>query len=237
MRIMIGTLYSGEGDYDKCCESIRNQSVQCDHQIISGYEEAEAHMELYSRFKIQKYDYLIKVDADIVLLKDDAVERLTNFASKRKLDRCSTNVSDFFTRTIMTGIHCYSKKVNWEFDKIVGNTHPDRCDDAKKCFTIQEVMGSHCFYATHIQCFHFGYHRYKKGQMDRIKQIVRHYDDLSPMNDGESKTRIRLACLGALCASKENECYHGYRYNSLYDKMSEYSNKSIDDMDIRALAK
>ena len=45
-KVLVGTMYSGEGDFEKCCQSIKNQTYPCEQYVITGLQEIEAHKKL-----------------------------------------------------------------------------------------------------------------------------------------------------------------------------------------------
>lgn len=230
--IMIGSMYCGEGDFDKCCEMVRDQNCQCDHKIIEGLPELQAHETLYHTFKDGGYSHLIKLDADIVLANKTVVSDMVSLLGRYKVERLSFLVSDYFTNDLMTGIHCYSSKVIWDWAKFVdGNLKPDRTDSSHRpgrARTVQKLGGWHCFHATEKQSFHFGYHRVKKGQGARILQIAKRYE-ATPENN------LRLAILGGIAALENSRAYIGYA--DLDDVFEQYKGRAIDGISVRRLFK
>jgi hypothetical protein len=79
MRILAGTLYTIENEFEDCCRSIRNQTYKnYDHLVIRNLPKKEAHNNLYQAFvdEADRYDLLVKIDADMVLCDENLFERI-----------------------------------------------------------------------------------------------------------------------------------------------------------------
>ena len=69
-KVYVGVLYSGENEYGECLETIKAQTYSnFDLSVYEHLPKLEAHKALYHAFLDQKnvYDFLIKIDADMVL--------------------------------------------------------------------------------------------------------------------------------------------------------------------------
>ncbi len=110
-RVFVGTLYSNENDFEKCCAMIQTQqNVIVTHRIISGLEEVVAHNALWSawRYNQQSHDFFIKIDADTVLTSEttlfDICECITNFDASG----LQAPLYDYFTNDTIYGLNAYS---------------------------------------------------------------------------------------------------------------------------------
>lgn len=229
-KILIGTMYSGEGDFDRCCESVRHQNYGCQQFFVSNLSEVDAHAKLYKAFKESDADYLLKLDADMVLNDCNVIDYLLDIIQKGNYLRVTHYVDDFFTNKPMLGIHFFSKEVEWKFDQFKsGHLFPDCLDTIremkmkKRCLKIRKSIAKHCYYANPRQSFHFGYHRFLKGKISVCNATIQH---LKQFPDSSS---LRYAGLGIIAASKYKD-YGSYNYgdsfNSLFNKYLEKEIKS-----------
>ena len=205
MKILVGTLYSGENEYDDCKAAIQKQTFQAfDHLLIENLPELEAHNKLYKTFidKKDQYELLVKVDADTVLISDRLFERIVEkFAKNRKLEVLNIGVQDFFTNEmIAAGIQIYRNTVRWDFNK--DTLFPDIPIMKKEAFRFDKTdlapAAIHCKNPSIEQAFHYGVHR-------GLKSIQRDYSTthwalLGKVWENFLRTgdkRIGLAVLGA----------------------------------------
>jgi len=222
-KVMIGTLYSGEGDFDRCRKSVEDQNYPSRQFIISNQPEADAHMQLYKRFKDSNYDFLIKLDADMVFIKNSAVRRMVKLGMK--YDKVSFQVQDYFTNSKFFGVHLFSKHVKWKWGKFISkNIKPDRLDNAKKKVSVKEALVYHCYYPNIRQSFHYGFHRIHKGQNALCQDVVSHFE--SKPDD----SYLRAACLG-IYAAIDNQFAKSNDYNTEFeDAFSQYSVKEFPNL-------
>lgn len=218
-KILIGTLFSGENEFERCISSIQTQkSVQFDHFVIKNLPQKEAHKELYSRFdqKKKSYDFLIKIDADMILLRDTALlEIISFFQSHPNIDLLTCTVSDWFTKSNIFGLNSYRSCI--DFTKGLAcldnnqSLFTDQIDiEGSKIFVDNKILSpiaSHGAHPSEIQAYHYGAHKMaKKWQFSSsnfesrpsqhhskiLSQILAHYIS-SPFNK-----KLQLALLGAI---------------------------------------
>ena len=78
-RVFIGTLYSGESEFDECKRLVELQKhPNITHESIENLPNREAHEALYARFMAlsHDFDYFIKLDADMWLASENVVSQL-----------------------------------------------------------------------------------------------------------------------------------------------------------------
>lgn len=165
-KILVGTLYSGENEYEECLTAIKNQTYKdFDHLIIKDLPELEAHNKLYKTFidRAGTYELLIKVDADTVLLSNDFFQRIVDkFSEDQWLEFMNIGVIDFFTdEMIPAGIQIYRNTVRWDFSK--DTVFPDIpiLDKDRYQYDKTELAPAaiHCNNPSIPQSFHYGVHR------------------------------------------------------------------------------
>jgi hypothetical protein len=224
MKVLVGTLYCGEGDYDRCCESVKTQSVPCEQFTISGLRETEAHRKLYETFKASDADYWLKLDADMVLKNNYVVETMMGECSETTM--CVTAmVDDYFSAQPIFGMHLYTRKMDWKWSEFdVETARPDQMDvlsdvprDQRAAqglvSLINDPLALHCYYANELQSFHCGYHRAYKH--DRICDLILY-------NARRSGSRaMKFAALGVKAGWHQPDiraCSYGPELMSIFNK-------------------
>lgn len=236
-RILVGTLLSGEGDYPRCQEMLRRQTIPFEHLVIQDLPEVEAHVRLYRAFEDSRADFLVKIDADMVLISDDAIARMLRPFENSDLQYCSYHVHDFFTDTAIYGVNCISNKVRFDWDRFGdADRTPDRhlsCLDPKVCGKVcrwfEDVMALHAHYPHELQAFRFGYNRQIKRQKKNITALIEHY--ARNPND----LRLHLACLGVIAAGDNADPLTRSYGAHLQHLITEMKGKSLDADHILAM--
>jgi hypothetical protein len=162
-KIFVGTLYSGENEFNKCLESINKQrNVSFQHFVYKYLPNKEAHDKLFTDFIKSDFDILIKVDADTVL-KDEHVFKkyIDAFRNNKDIQWVSFTLLDFFQKRPIWGLNAYRNNIKI-FDN--GEVYVDQIVDYDKYLKKDEIVGYHSFSPTNYQSFHFGFHRQLKNQ-------------------------------------------------------------------------
>ncbi len=205
MRILVGTLFSGEYEYEECREAIKQQTYHdYDHLLIENLPELEAHNKLYQTFieKRDHYELLIKVDADTVLISDQLFGKIVEkFRNEPTLEILNIGVQDFFTdEMIAAGIQVYRNTVRWDFNK--DTLFPDIPIMEKDSYQYDKTdlapAAIHCKNPSMEQSFHYGVHRGLKSIQK--KYSTTHWAMLQKVWENFLRTddkRIGLAVLGA----------------------------------------
>ena len=204
MKIYVGTLYSGENEYEECLASIQSQTYRdFEHFVFKNLPKREAHRALFSSFlgRADVYDVLIKVDADMVLCSDTLFQRIVQKLShSTNLDVLSVGVHDFFTGQLINGLNAYRNTVRWDFDKETLFTDIPEVARDKYLYDDKELAPAaiHCKNPSPLQAFHYGVHRGLKS-IAKIHSTT-HWAFLREVWRNFKKTsdvRIGLAVLGA----------------------------------------
>jgi len=225
MKVLVGTLFAGEGDFDRCCNSVRDQSVPCEQFVIKGLRETEAHKQLYATFKASDADFFLKLDADMVLKNKHAVETMVRECSHKTM--CVTAmVDDYFAGEPIYGMHLYTPLMEWNFEQFGSDTsRPDQLDSLSKIpradrirqhlVSILDVpLALHCHYATDFQSFHYGYHRSFKNERHICDKVI----SRNKRNPRDSK--LRLAAMGILAAKAQPllaACSYGKELKKIFE--------------------
>ena len=117
MKLLIGTMRTIENEFDQCVAAIRKQKG-CDfeHFVIENMPHKEAHQALYNRFmeNASTFDVFVKVDADMVITRDDFFAKLASrFVSAPAMDQLTVAIHDFFPDRITEGLHSWRNTVRW----------------------------------------------------------------------------------------------------------------------------
>ena len=165
MRILVGTLYCGENEFDDCRAAIHSQThVQWDHFVIANKPNKEAHQSLYSEFmsRADEFDFFVKVDADMVLTRPTVFEEIVSWMEAHPdIDDLQIAVDDFFSDQLIAGMHAFRSGVRWNQDAEqvfvddwpvpVQRRHTDFCQLAPAAL--------HCPNPSAFQSLHFGMHK------------------------------------------------------------------------------
>jgi hypothetical protein len=166
MKILIGVMYCIENEYEQCLESIKRQSYRHhDYFVVEKLPNKEAHDTLYSTFmkRAEDYDFFIKIDADMVLVKDSFFEDIIAYFSKHPdVDDLQIAVHDFFCDRLIYGLHVYSSRMVWEIKD--EKLFVDRCIDSNLYKQVNDCSqlapaAWHCPNPSHFQAYHFGLHK------------------------------------------------------------------------------
>jgi len=100
-RILVGTLYAGENEFEECLASIKRQTYRgWSHFVIRDLPKQEAHKKLYQTFmnRADEFDLFIKVDSDMVIENENLFKGIAaRFKGDPSLEQLSIAVKDFFT--------------------------------------------------------------------------------------------------------------------------------------------
>jgi hypothetical protein len=205
MRVLVGTLYSGENEFDECVAAIQRQTFKdFDHIIIRDLPKREAHRKLFTHFLDRKdtYGLLIKVDADTVIISDTLFEGIVEKFNRNDWLHCmNIAVLGFFTGLpIAAGIQIYRNTVRWDFEKetLFTDTPEDLAGRYLYDQTDLAPAAYHNKNPSPLQAFHYGVHRGLKS-IART-QSVSHWKYLREVYGNFKRTgdvRIGLAVLGA----------------------------------------
>lgn len=170
LKVMIGTLYCGENEFQACAASIGRQSHKIEqHLVIKDKPNIEAHNTLYESFLSSDSDILIKVDADMILIDPEFVSKVVELVKwSRSVAIFQLSILDGFTGLPIQGINVYTKLFKWDSK----NTDSIFTDRAKIPFSRKRVIwGSFTKSVIHapnpspFQAFHFGVHRALKHKI------------------------------------------------------------------------
>ena len=209
MRILAGTLYSGENEFDRCVASIRRQTLPAaEHLVVRGLANREAHEALYGTFhdRRNEFDCMIKVDADCVLRRDDFFAGVAELLQARaEVQLLEVRLHDWYTDRPMSGINAYRNTIPWQpsgesvfVDRLAVPPAAVLRDRRRLA-----PAATHCPDPLPLQAFHFGLHRGVKAVvaaergMHETAWVRQREIELTRRHLGrEPDARLALAVLG-----------------------------------------
>lgn len=163
MRILVGTLYTIENEFDACCAAIARQTLPAaEHLIIRNKPNKEAHDTLYGTFarRRDEFDLLIKVDADMVLARDTVFEEIVEqFARSPDLDLLKIGLHDFFTDRLIGSLNAYRNIPAWGSDAVFTDSVGVPATRTRIDMSDLAPVADHCPDPSPFQAFHFGVHK------------------------------------------------------------------------------
>ena len=168
-KVLVLILYSGEQELKQSLEMLRKQTYQnWEYKIFSHLQNREAHDRLYEYIMShgEQYDIFIKLDADMVLINDEAIQAIINcFLENPNTDQLNFSVHDVMSNSRIMGLLTFSKNVRWEKSKeILFVDHAPIIPGARfLVWGAPAPLALHCPNPHPFQAFHFGAHRMLKA--------------------------------------------------------------------------
>lgn len=177
MKVLILTLYSGEGEYIKCIESLHGQKYKSwEHRVFSNLPSKTAHVKLYAEIMARsaEFDLFIKLDADMVFLRNTALGEIVNFFEERQwVHQANFAVKDFASRSNIMGLLVFRNTAYWEHSEetLFVDTTPKIDGYRVLVWGKPSPLVSHAAHPHPYESFHFGAHRALKAtQMGRLSK-------------------------------------------------------------------
>ncbi len=163
LNVLVGTLYSGEQEFDRCVDALTHQHYcHRSHFIIEHMAEKAAHEQLYDRFmhNAGEYDLFLKLDADMILTDPGSLgAAVALFDESPELDHAVFSVQDWMTDSAILGIHMYRSRVRWaRHDDVLFTDTPPELKGTRRYFTrgAPSPLADHGPEPTPAQAFHHG---------------------------------------------------------------------------------
>jgi len=181
MKIFVGTMYSGENEFEDSSKSIFSQEdVDITRYVVSFKNEHEAAKDLYGTWESVKkdYDFFIQVDPDTVLRHSRVFfDACSIIKESNQYNFVQCPLYDHFTDSHIWGLNVYSPEV--VFDTAGMNSlYTDRCTSNKRPLNIDEKFpslypaGDHAPNPSDMQAFRFGVHRGLKNQIGNLDKVI-----------------------------------------------------------------
>ncbi len=211
MRILVGTLASGENELDACRGALERQTHRdWEHVVLANLGKKAAIAALWRTFEARagQFDLFVKLDADMVLADDRFFARcVERFAGSPELDELQVAVHDFFCDEPIMGLHVFRSTVRWpeNDERLFTDATPVPRERRQDDWSELAPAARHCPDPSPMQAFHFGVHRALKVlQPDRRRsnrgQLRNHWRTLERTRAAARSSgdrRRALAVLGA----------------------------------------
>ena len=183
----MGILKTDEPQYGELLKGLNNQ-IQDDDEVfvVENKPKNIAHDVLYSTFmsKAESFDLFIKLDADMVLNKNDFMIMVkSRFEKNQKLDWLHIYIWDDIIQEYISGLNIYRSTVKWDKNN-TDNTFTDRkhrCDSISQKLVVKNPDNKwviHCKSPSLYQLINFSTHRaikafqfHKKSSLRRPESI------------------------------------------------------------------
>lgn len=169
MRLLVGILYCGEKEFERCIDSIKNQSFQdFDYFVIENKPNKEAHDLLYQKFMegASQYNYFLKIDADMVLTRNTFFEEvISEMEGDLSFDDLQIAVQDGFTDALIYGLHVYRNNVTWDISEGNSMIFVDRIEKIKRRKNDNSKLAPAAYHADdphNFHAYHYGIHKAMK---------------------------------------------------------------------------
>lgn len=223
MKVFVGTMEHGEGEFDECAAAIgRQKDVDIHHTIISNLPEKDAHERLYTQWNFVKsqYDLFLKVDGDTVLAHDSVIKAYVDmFVADPRLTGVQAWLFDYMTNDKIFGLTCVRNNVTIATQ--VDNLYCDKVDSGHDVVLRGDALpkelnpaGTHCMHSTEAQAFHYGFHRGKKNQREIRAKVLEAWKKDKDHVRGMALIGFNLAC------EAENTSYDMPEFKTLYNRAS-----------------
>ncbi len=179
MRIFVGTLYSGENEFEECVASInRQKEVDYQHFVFKNLGAKEGANTLYQTFMdhSNEFDLFVKIDADMVLLDDFLFAKISQtFLKHDWLELFEIQIHDFFTNQPIWGLNTFRSTVKWDSfndELFVDDFHPIKHTHRLRDKKTLAPAAIHCKNPSPFQSFHYGVHKALKMVQAGVRRKV-----------------------------------------------------------------
>lgn len=164
-KVLVLTMYSGEAEYEKCCEALRMQDYRCwEQRVFENLPNEEAHRQVYQTVmsEVATFDLFLKLDADMVLADSRVLTDLVGmFEDRPQLDHLVVAVEDWMTNSNIIGAHVFSNRVAWRehSETLYVDPDPEYAGGKLTILNPGRKLILHACDPSPLQAFHFGAHR------------------------------------------------------------------------------
>jgi hypothetical protein len=173
-RVLVLTLRSDEQEFERSVASLRAQDyTEWDHRVFESLANREAHQALQREImqRAGEYELFVKLDADMVFNRSSALgELVALFRETPDADHARCVVHDWFSDSMIMGLHVYSSRVRWgaNDETLFVDTLPEFPGRQRSLWSAPAPFVDHCPDPSPRQAFFFGIHRALKAiQPDR----------------------------------------------------------------------
>jgi hypothetical protein len=171
-RILVGMLATGENEREQAIAALRAQTHrEYDLFIIENRPNKEAHEALYSRFMSAagEFDIFFKLDADMVLARNTALEEVANFfATNPDVELILFELIDWYSDSLIPGLVITRSTARWptHADQLMVDSYVNITGKNVHVSDRQAALAIHSPDPSPLQAFRFGVHRAMKAIQD-----------------------------------------------------------------------
>ncbi len=164
-RILVGTLFCGENEFGALKQSLSEQTYpHWEHVVYKNLPNKEAHDRLYRTFMEEQddFDLFLKLDADMVFRSGEGLEQIVElFEETPSLDHLTLAVRDWYSNSLIEGLHTFSDRARWETGEESRFVDPSPLipGNEQKLWTDPAPVVDHSPDPSPFQAFRFGVHR------------------------------------------------------------------------------
>ncbi len=168
-RILVLTLYTGEREFERSTASLRAQTLSSwERRVIEFLPNKAAHEALQHEVMRRRgeFDLFVKLDADMVFRRPDALDGIAElFRAHPDADHARTAVHDWFSDSLVMGLHVWTSRVRWEpsDERLFVDTAPVYPGRRLTLWSEPAPFVDHCPDPTPQQALYFGVHRALKA--------------------------------------------------------------------------
>lgn len=167
-KVRILTCYSGEPSFKTLRRKLKNQkNVVIEQHNIEGLNLNQANAELYNCLinTSNEFDFVIKMDADMVPATNYSVFNACRIAQQMDEPRLTLPVLDFYTNSAIFGIHIISSRNHYskfERDSIPNSDLWINEIEGNSLWHTKNLLFYHGILPSELQMLRFGYQRGRK---------------------------------------------------------------------------
>ena len=167
-KVKIITLFNGERSLKLLKTRLKKQKkIIFEHKIISGLNIEESNAEFYREFQRTEddYDYVIKMDADMLPKDEYSIFQSLQIAKSINKKRLTLSILDFHSKLIIFGIHILlneSKNQKFNLSEIPISDKWIISIPGKSIISNKNIIFYHGILPNEEQLLHFGYQRGRK---------------------------------------------------------------------------
>jgi len=167
-KVKILTCYTGEPSFSILRRKLEKQkNVIIEHHNIKDLNLSQANAEIYNCLirTSSEFDFVIKVDADMVPTSSYSIFNACRIAKQMNKSRLTLPVLDFYTRSTIFGIHIISNAVHYsqlERDSTPNSDLWINEIDGNSLWHTKDLLFYHGVLPSELQMLRFGYQRGRK---------------------------------------------------------------------------
>ena len=208
MRILVGVLYSGEPQYERCIAAIAAQQ-HTDWELleIKNQPNREAHQQLFDTFnrRAKEFDLFVKIDADMELCRNDFFTALVDYFEQHpQIKHLTMKVDDYFTGRLIWGLNAFRSSVTFAQNDRVYTDMAVNLESSQRAHLRRHPQlvpaAKHSYDPTAFQAFYFGCHKAIKVMHRQSRSHWRNINRLLLTGIKKRDKRLLIAYAGAAIA-------------------------------------